>query len=433
MRQGTVYQRHLKSCPRGEAGAFLPHRCRGSWGYVFDQVRPSSGKRVQQTKSGFPTKAAAKAALEERIRLFQGEAGSHALTVGQYLEQWLAGKHSLKPATLANYRDLADGYLVPNLGKVKLLQLQAQHLDQMYAGMTHGRRGTPLSPATIRRVHAVLRSALNTAVKRRLIPYSPADHIELARENPKRPRPWSAEQCGKFLESIEGDHLACLYELLIVTGLRRGEAVGLRWEDVSENCMAITIVQQIVAVRGHLTVGSPKTKRGVRAIPLDSQTAWRMRQHRRAQELQRHSAGLLWQEHGLVFTQPDGRPIRPEFVTKHFKALTRRAGLPAIRLHDLRHTSASLALEAGVALKVVSERLGHSQTAITADLYTHVSGAVAQGAADQIAALVPRASRRTEVSEKLAPSPETTRRRPTMESGTNEAPGRVSAAQGPDP
>ena len=108
----------------------------------------------------------------------------HSLTVAEYLNTWLTGKHALKPKTVALYRDITDNYLVPHVGGIRLLELRAQHLDRMYASISLGRRGRPLSPSTIRRVHAVLRSALNTAVKRRLIPYSPADHIELAPENP---------------------------------------------------------------------------------------------------------------------------------------------------------------------------------------------------------------------------------------------------------
>ncbi|GAA4351808.1 site-specific integrase [Angustibacter luteus] len=228
--------------------------------------------------------------------------------------------------------------------------------------------------------------------------------------------------------------MSCLYELLIVTGLRRGEAVGLRWDAVGVNCMSVMVVQQIVDVGGHLTIGTPKTKRGVRGVALDIETARRLREHRIANQLEREAAGPVWKEHGLVFTQPDGRPLRPEFVTKHFKVLAKRAGLPTIRLHDLRHTNASLALQAGVPLKVVSDRLGHSQTAITADLYTHVSPVVGQEAADQIAAVLPRGrSRGAEVSEKLAPSGRTAGAAEAHNGGTNKAPDRVSAGQGPDP
>jgi integrase len=154
------------------------------------------------------------------------------MKVGEYLENWLAGKHSLKPKTVSLYRDALDLYLIPHLGHIGLLELRAHHLDRFYAAITIGKRGKPLSPSSIRRIHAALRSALNTAVKRRLIPYNPALHVELAPENPHRPKPWTADQCQTFLGKIREDRLSTLYHVMIVTGLCRGEAIGLRWEDV---------------------------------------------------------------------------------------------------------------------------------------------------------------------------------------------------------
>ena len=226
----------------------------------------------------------------------------------------------------------------------------------------------------------MLRSALNTAVKRRLIPYSPAEHIELAPENPKRPKPWTVSESQLFLDRVATDRLAPLYELMLTTGLRRGEAIGLRWEDVDLEGSALFVIQQITEVHGHPVVGTPKTKRGARLVPLDGETVSMLRRHREAQELERVAWGPAWNEAGLVFTREDGRLLRPEYATRHFQALAAEMGLPAIRLHDLRHTHASLALAAGVEMKVVSERLGHSQISVTADLYTHVSRGVGQAA-----------------------------------------------------
>ena len=386
MKHGSVYQRHGKGCPPAIDGVRPSHRCRGRWAYVLEYGRDSTGKRLQTTKGGFPTRAAAQSALQERVRVLMTDVGVHSLTVGEYLDNWLKGKQALRPKTLSLYRDVMELYLVPHLGSVRLLELRATHLDAFYAAITIGKRGRPLSPATIRRIHAVLRSALNSAVKRRLIPYNPAEHIELAAENPKRPKPWSPEQCLAFLSSIESDRLAVLYELMLVTGLRPGEAIGLRWQDVDPVRQTLLVAQQITEVRGRSVVGQPKTRRGTRVVPLDDHTASRLDDQRRRQAAEAAAWGSSWRDEGLVFTREDGSPLRPEYVTRHFQKLAARAQLPAIRLHDLRHTNASLALSAGVPLKVVSERLGHSQTAITADLYTHVHAAVGRQAAAQIAA-----------------------------------------------
>ena len=286
---------------------------------------------------------------------------------------------------MALYTEFTTNYLVPHLGQIRLLELRAHHLDRMYANITVGLRGRPLSPSTIRRIHGVLRSALNTAVKRRLTPYNPAEHIEFAPENPKRPKPWTPEQSQAFLQHVAEDRLANLYHLMLVTGMRRGETVGLRWEDVDLDGECLFVIQQITDVNGRSMVSTPKTKRGQRLVPIDAETVAMLRRQRETQNLERAAWGPAWNEAGLIFTREDGRPLRPEYVTRHFQALALKAGLPVIRLHDLRHTNASLALSAGVDLKVVSERLGHSQLAITADLYTHVNRGLGKAAAEQIA------------------------------------------------
>jgi len=193
------------------------------------------------------------------------------------------------------------------------------------------------------------------------------------------------EQCHVFLRTAGQDRLATLYRLLMTTGLRRGEVVGLRWQDVDLDSQCLFIVQQITEVRGRLVVGTPKTRRGARVVPLDDGAVGRLRNHQEIQELERVAWSDAWHDSGLVFTREDGQLLRPEYVTRHFQKLAADAGLPVIRLHDLRHTNATIALAAGVDIEVVSDRLGHSTTAITADLCTHVNRNVGRAAADRIA------------------------------------------------
>ena len=214
----------------------------------------------------------------------------------------------------------------------------------------------------------------------------------------------------------------CLYHLLLVTGLRRGEAIGLRWEDVDLDSRGLFVVQQITEVNGRPVVGTPKTKRGVRLVPVDSETVALLCRHREGQQLERSAWGPEWDDEGLVFTREDGSPLRPGYVTRHFEKLAQDAGLPPLRLHDLRHANASLALQAGVDLKVVSERLGHSQLAVTADLYTHVHRGLGQDAADRIAAaLSPASDPASEAGSETGPDafpaaslPQTPRTMPVM-------------------
>ena len=178
----------------------------------------------------------------------------------------------------------------------------------------------------------------------------------------------------------------------MTTGMRRGEVVGLRWQDVDLDGRCLFIVQQITEVRGRSVVGTPKTRRGARVVPLDDGTVGRLRAHHEVQALERAAWDAGWHDSGLVFTREDGRSLRPEYVTRHFQKLADDAGLPVIRLHDLRHTNASIALAAGVDIKVVSDRLGHSTTAITADLYTHVNRNVGRAAANRIADILAAAN-----------------------------------------
>jgi integrase len=388
MRDGTVYQRHLKTCPADDGGGRPPHRCRGPWALVVDGPRGLDGRRRQVTRSGFASRAAALAALdEERDRLQGSEPGAGRVKVSDYLASWLAGKRNLRPSSVALYRGHIERHLAPALGHLRLSELRAEHVDHFLNELL---ADAGVSAATSRRIHATLRAALNGAVRRRLIPYNPALQVELPAER-RAPSPvWTPEQVGHFLDVTQHDRLGPLWALVVMTGVRRGEAVGLQWGDVDLDAGVIRVRQQAVEVAGRVHLSEPKTRSGVRTVPLDSGTTAALRSHKAAQAAERLKAGAAWRDTGFVFTDELGQMLRPEAVSRAFRGAAARAELPRIRLHDLRHTSASLALSAGVPLKVVSDRLGHSTIAITANLYTHVSPVVAQGAADAIAGSVPR-------------------------------------------
>lgn len=366
MRDGTVHQRHVKSCPRGEDGTWQQHRCRGTWTFVLDGPRGLDGKRKQVTRGGFATKGDALSALREQAdRLRGSEPGAGRQTVAAYLEDWLDGKRALRLSSRAAYCSHLDLYLRPVLGHLRLGELRAQHVDQLLALLLEERG---VSAATARRVHATLRGALNSAVKRRLIPYNPALQVELPAEARSRAAVWSPDEVGRFLDAVEDEPLGRLYLLIVMTGLRRGEAIGLQWQDVDLDSGSLHVRQQVVGVGGTTHVGPPKTRAGVRTVPLDGATVLCLKKHRALQAEERSCAGASWRDTGHVFVAEDGSVLRPERVSRVFRVYLRRAGLPPIRLHDLRHTSASLALGAGVSLKVVSDRLGHSTIGITANL-----------------------------------------------------------------
>ena len=343
------------------------------------------------TKAGFSTRRAAEAALREALAREDLEIVlAHGLTTGDYLRQWLDSKLRLRATTRTSYESHLRLYLVPHLGHVRLTELRPQHLDRMYATMTTTAQGRLRSPSTIRRVHATLRSALNSAVKRRLIAWSPAVHVELPSPDAPEAAVWSPDEVETFLKAHADHRLYALFHLIVVAGLRRGEALGLRWVDVDLGQRTIRVRQQLLDAPGSPVFGPTKTRSGVRRVPLDAATIDVLEAHRQQQDAEAAQARAVgvWTASGLVFTREDGRWLRPDWVSHEFQRMISVAGVPALRLHDLRHTSASLALAAGVPMKVVSARLGHSSLAITADLYTHVSPAVADEAADRIGSLV---------------------------------------------
>lgn len=293
----------------------------------------------------------------------------------------------------------------------------------------------PLSPATLRRVNATLLSSLNSAVKRKLIGANPGRHVEL--ESGRRPRAvvwtdqrvrqwlaggaaptvavWTAEQTGMFLDAAHNERLYALFHLIAYRGLRRGEAVGLRWSDVDLDQRTLRVSQQIVQLGWATEVAAPKTVHGERTISLDAGTVEVLRRWAVAQLRHREGWGAGWVESGLVFTRENGAALHPDLATDSFARVARRAGLPPIRLHDLRHTAASLALQAGVPMKVVSEQLGHSSLAITADTYTSVLPAVARAAAEAVAGVIPRRPERPPVQAARDPFP--TRSQPPSKGG----------------
>ena len=403
MSRGTVFQRHTRKCPRAEDGSYLSHKCHGKWTFHLSAGSARDGTRKQFTKGGFATKADALAALRELVmREDAGLGEAYRMTVGEYLEEWLSGKRSLRETTRRSYRSHIDRYLRPNIGHLKLVDLRPHHVEAMYRSISDA---APERRVTLLRVHATLRSALNLAVKRRLIPWNPSLHVELPRAHAHTITVWTPEQVAVFLSASKTDRLYALYHLVAFTGLRRGEVAGLRWKDLDLDRGLLRVAQQLQLLGGELSFVPPKTRSGLRTVTLDQGTVLVLKQHLRRQQEERLVWAEAYREHDLVFAWEDGAPLTPDHIFRRFQRLAAAAKLPRIRLHDLRHTSASLALAAGVPMKVVSDRLGHSSTTITADLYTHVVPAVARDAAEAIAGIVPKQDQEAIASALLAQSP----------------------------
>jgi integrase len=380
MRNGVVEQRHGRACSGAE-------RCGCPWSYRIDDREGVDGRRRQIRKSGFRTMTLAREKLADaQRRMAAGEEVGGSLRVGEYLASWLDAKEAAgrKASTIAQYRDLTKRFLTPHLGHVKLSDLRATHVEKMLGAMEQEGRGL----VTRRRTVAVLSSALGSAVKRRLVPWNVCTQIEQAPED-SEPRPvWDVEQVRRFLASVQGDRLAALWRLYCLVGVRRGEGVGLGWDAVDLEAGELRINRSLGEVGGQLSWGTPKTANGRRTIALDPGTVTALRTHRARQGEEKLALGAGYRDEGLVFAAEDGRPIWPGYVSDRFHALADLVELPRIRLHDLRHSAASLALAAGIDLKTVSSNLGHAGISITADRYSHVLPAVARAAAEKVASLI---------------------------------------------
>lgn len=363
-------------------------RRRGNmWAVVVDAGRDEAGRRQQKWHSGFRTKRDASEALTEILgRLAAGQYSAPSkLTVREFLEsEWLPAIHSrLRPLTFASYAGNVRNHVVPHLGSVRLQALTPAMLNAMYSEL-----GSRLAPTTVRYIHAIVRRALSDAVRWNRLARSPADAADPPSLGAARKgvmRTWSAAELQAFLASVREDRLAACWRFLAMTGCRRGEALGLRWRDVDLNAGRAMILRTVV---GNRAISETKTDRGRRTIALDPGTVGELREHRREQLEERLAFGSAYEDHDLVFCQEDGSPIWPRSLTRSFKRHLAAAGLPEIRLHDLRHTHATLALQAGVHPKVVQERLGHATISITLDVYSHAIPAMQEEAAAQVAALV---------------------------------------------
>jgi integrase len=271
-------------------------------------------------------------------------------------------RSKLRPSTYATYETLVKRHLKPRLGSLSLRSLTAAHLNAMYmellaSGRRDGQGG--LSPASVRYVHAVIRKALANAVRWNLVTRNVADAADPPRLSRRQMKTWSAREVRRLLEQVEGDRLHAAYVLACTTGMRRGEVLGLRWQDLDLEAGRASIAQTLIVVGGYdVRFSEPKTAKGRRMVALDPATVGALREHRSRQMLERSLIGQAYEDKDLAFAREDGTPLHPDGFSDAFWRHAKAAGLPRIRFHDLRHTHATLALAAGVHPKVGQSALG---------------------------------------------------------------------------
>ena len=306
-------------------------------------------------------------ALSNRNQGLVFDAGSQ--TVGEYMEQWLqtSARESVRESTYESYRNQVRRYVVPAIGRVKLKRLSAMQIQGMYRAMLD--RG--LSPRTVQYTHAVLHRALRQAVRWGLVPRNVSEDVDRPRIRPEEIRPLNRHQARHLLNTAgeSGDRFEALYVLALHTGMRPGELLGLKWEDVNFDEGGLQLNRALAGK--NLT--SPKTKRSRRRIDLSTASIAALKAHRKRQLEERMQKAGLWRDHGLVFPSTVGTPLFHRNVVRAFKNLLKHAGLPqSTRLYDLRHTCATLLLGSNVHPKYVQELLGHASIALTLDTYSHV-------------------------------------------------------------
>lgn len=401
-RRGSVFQRQ------------------GSWGYAFSYT--DNGSRHQLKKQGFATRKEAEQALTKALGDIDGGRlhGAGRQTVESFLNSWFStwsASSQVKPTTIAAAEIDIRCYLLPQLGSLRLKELKPKHIQDMLnrllvSGRVHENSSgsLALSPKTVRNIFSTLRHALTDAVRWELLPHNPADRVKPPVAQRKEPKAWSDLEVAQFLSHVtaNADPYAAVWRLLLVTGMRRGELLGLRWADIDLVECQVTVKQARVVAAGKVITTTPKSRAGNRTFTIDSETVVKLAELKNQQELQAQTFGYWATD--LVVVSPSGLAMQPKDLLQRFQRAARAAGLPVLKLHEGRHTAATLALQEGVPVHVVSQRLGHSQASTTVNIYAHVlptaDRLAAQTLGSKLEQLLTQAAEGSEGSRKAAASSE---------------------------
>ena len=357
---------------RGNGEGSISKRSGGGWMAQYYVLSGTGGRERRTLYAKTRTEAARKLAraIGERDTGFVVDAGR--LTVGDYLERWLEDsvKGTVRTSTYEAYRYMVEPHLVPFFGALKLRDINPVHVRALYREKLEA----GLSAATVRKMHAVLSKAMKQAVMDGLVHRNVCDSVRPPRLARKEIRPLDPEQAGALLRAAASDRLEALYVLAVHTGMREGELLGLKWEDVSLDGEepVLRLRRALVREAGKVALGELKTPKSRRQVRLTRAAAGALRAHlaRQMEEIER--AGPSYRAGGLVFATESGSPINPSNLrNRSFKPLLRRAGLAGICFHDLRHTCATLLLTRNVHPKLVQELLGHATISMTLDTYSH--------------------------------------------------------------
>ena len=375
---------------RGAGEGSIYQRPDGKWaGQITVRYDPKTGKRERKTVIHETQRKVADEIARIRHELATGTYIEPAeCSLGEWLDRWMTQykKGELKRSTYESYERLIRTHIKPSLGNIPLAKLQPHMLQGFYnekleSGRLDDKEGG-LSTRMVRYFHAIIRQALQQAVREGILPRNVADATSPPVIRNKQMRPLTEDELLKFFEVAKEDRLFPAFVLVATTGLRRGEVCGLKWDCVDlEEGVLITRRQLLILDDGLHLEEDTKSKRGRRRITLTDDAVRELKAHRARQAEEQLLLGKAYQKNNLVFCKADGTKIDPREFTKHFQRLLEEAELPRVRLHDLRHTHASLLLARGVHPKVVQERLGHSSITMTLDLYSHMTPGLDEAAA----------------------------------------------------
>jgi integrase len=389
-------------------------RGKNSWTIVLNMGKdPTTGKYKQQWISVKGTKKEADRRLADILH--QIDTGAFVkpgkLTLADLLERWLKDYAftNLAPRTAEGYETIIRCHIAPAIGNILLTQLKPQHIQRYYSDMlSTGRCGikTPLSSTTVRQHHMVLHRALHFAMKWGVISRNPADAVEPPRCHRPDMHIMNEDNIHDFLEAAEQTPYYALFYLALFTGMRRSELLALRWSDLDLPLGQISVNRSLHRLRdGSVVFAMPKTAKGRRTIALPPSASLALKEHRDKQEQIRNMSATTLQDSDLVFSHLDGGPLLPDTVSQAWRRLARRDGLNGIRLHDARHTHASLMLKQGVHPKIVQERLGHAGIQVTLDTYSHVVPGLQEAAAARFDELV-SPNRTEKLTNRAMPTPD---------------------------
>jgi len=378
----------------------LRQRSKGRWEICIDVGRdPATGKRLRHFETVKGTKKEAQQRLAElMVSVEQGTyiKQPRQLTVAIWLRKWLESyaASNLAPKTMESYKHELNNYIIPRLGEVRLSELRPHHIQEYIAwALSEGRKLNTggLAHRTVQYHFRILSKALDDAIRMGLIAVNPCKGIKA----PKPPRTdipaIGPDELSKLLNAIRQSSYYLYYHTLLLTGLRRSELLALKWRDVDLDLACIYVSHSLHRLNdGTIIIKEPKTSRGRRPVDLPLSLVTLLRQHRVDQEVQMLMTDKRLTEDDFVFSRADGSPLNPNTVTHTFAKASARAGMPQLRLHDLRHIHATVLLKAGVHPRVVQERLGHSSIATTLDIYSHTVPGLQKAAAERLDTLLPK-------------------------------------------